>query len=133
MCVSSEMKQKGHCRMFNFDDANKKGKEAMDAMLKNYAEIAKGFQAIATEATEYSKKSFQDAVAHMESLTGVKSVEGALELQTNFVKGAYEGFVSEATKLTEMYADLAKSAYKPYETPAAKASKSAGVPAATAA
>ncbi|WP_416797911.1 phasin family protein [Ciceribacter azotifigens] len=119
--------------MFNFDEANRKGKEAMDAMLKNYAEIAKGFQAIATEASEYSKKSFQDAVAHMESLAGVKSVEGALELQTNFVKGAYEGFVSEATKLTEMYADLARNAYKPYETPVAKASKSVGVPAAAAA
>ncbi len=133
MCVGSEIKQKGHCRMFNFDEANRKGKEAMDAMLKNYAEIAKGFQAIATEASEYSKKSFQDAVAHMESLAGVKSVESALELQTNFVKGAYEGFVSEATKLTEMYADLAKSAYKPYEAPVVKASKSVGVPAATAA
>lgn len=133
MCVCSEIKQKGHCHMFSFDEANKKGKEAMDAMLKNYAEIAKGFQAIATEASEYSKKSFQDTVSHMESLAGVKSVEGALELQTSFVKGAYEGFVAEATKLTEMYADLAKSAYKPYEAPVTKPSKATGVPAAAAA
>lgn len=107
--------------MINFDEANKKGKEAMDAVLKNYSEVAKGFQAIATEATEYSKKSFQDVSSYVEALSGVKSVEAAFELQTNFVKSSYESFVAEATKMGEMYADLAKTAYKPYEAPIAKA------------
>ncbi|SSC67478.1 phasin family protein [Ciceribacter selenitireducens] len=107
--------------MINFDDANKKGKEAMDAMLKNYSEVAKGFQAITTEASEYSKKSFQDAASHMEALSGAKSIETALELQTNFLKSSYESFVAEATKMSEMYADLAKTVYKPFEAPVAKA------------
>lgn len=107
--------------MINLDEANKKGKEAMDAVLKNYSEVAKGFQAIATEASEYSKKSFQDVSSHMEALSGVKSIETALELQTNFIKSSYESFVAEATKMSEMYADLAKVAYKPYEAPIAKA------------
>lgn len=107
--------------MINFDEANKKGKEAMDAALKNYAEVAKGFQAIATEATEYSKKSFQDVSSYVEALSGVKSIETAFELQTNFLKASYENFVAEATKMSEMYADLAKTVYKPYEAPIAKA------------
>jgi hypothetical protein len=107
--------------MFNFDDANRKSKEAMDNALKGYSEVAKNFQAIATEATEYSKKSFQDTVTHMETLAGVKSLEAAFELQSNFAKSYYEGFVSEATKMGEMYADLAKLVYKPYEAPVAKA------------
>ena len=71
--------------MINFDEANKKGKEAMDAMLKNYSEVAKGFQAIATEASEYSKKSFQDMTAYVEALSGVKSVETAFELDRKSV------------------------------------------------
>ncbi|PZM11241.1 phasin family protein [Rhizobium tubonense] len=107
--------------MFNFDDASKKSKEAIDTALKGYSDVAKGFQAIATETTEYSKKSFQDGVTHIEALAGVKSIETAIELQTNFVKSYYESFVSEATKLSEMYADLAKTVYKPYEAPVAKA------------
>lgn len=110
--------------MFNFDEANKKGKEAMDAMLKNYAEISKGFQAIATEASEFSKKSFQDATTFMESLASVKSVENAFELQSNFMKSSYESLVTEATKMGEMYADLAKTVYKPYEATIAKATSS---------
>ncbi|MCJ7995753.1 phasin family protein [Rhizobium cremeum] len=110
--------------MFNFDEANKKGKEAMDTMLKNYAEISKGFQAIATEASEFSKKSFQDTAAFMESLAGVKSIENAFELQSNFMKSSYESFVAEATKMSEMYADLAKTVYKPYESTISKATSS---------
>ncbi|MCM2397600.1 phasin family protein [Rhizobium sp. S95] len=110
--------------MFNFDEANKKGKEAMDALLKNYAEIGKGFQAIATEASEYSKKSFQDASTFVETLAGAKSVESAFELQTTFLKSSYESFVAEATKMGEMYADLAKTVYKPYEATIAKATSS---------
>lgn len=107
--------------MFNIDDASKKSKEAMDTMLKNYSEVTKGFQAIATEATDYSKKSFQDLASFMEAMTSVKSVEAAFELQTSFMKSSYEGFVAEATKMGEMYAKLAKMAYKPYEATVAKA------------
>lgn len=117
--------------MFNFDEANKKGKEAIDTALKSYSDVSKGFQAIATETAEYSKKSFQDGVAHLETLAGVKSFEAAFELQSNFVKSSYESFVAEATKLGELYADLAKTAYKPFEAPVAAATKATGKAAAS--
>ncbi len=41
--------------MFNFADVSAKNKEALDLMMKNYATITKGFQAIAVEAADYSK------------------------------------------------------------------------------
>lgn len=111
--------------MFNFDDANKKSKEAVDTFVKSYTTAAQGWQAIATETADFSKKSFENGLAHFEKLSGVKSVEAAVELQTAFVKSSYEGFVAEATKLGEMYSDLAKGAYKPYEAPVAKATAAA--------
>ncbi len=119
--------------MFNFDEANKKGKEAMDNALKGYSDVTKGFQAIAAETAEYSKKSFQDTVSHFETLAGAKSFETVFELQSSFVKSSYESFVAEATKLSEMYADLAKTAYKPYEAPIAKATGKAASTVASAA
>lgn len=106
--------------MFNFDDANKRSKEAMDVAVKSYSALTKGFQAIATEAADYSKKTFEEGVAHIEKLSSAKSLEAAFELQTNYLKSSYESFVGEATKIGEMYADLAKDAYKPYEAPVAK-------------
>ncbi|MCO6185976.1 phasin family protein [Rhizobium sp. L1K21] len=102
--------------MFNFEEANLKGKEAIDAALKNYAGMTKSLQEIATEATDYTKKSFEDGVAHFEKLAGAKSIEEAFELQSAYVKTAFEKFVAQSTKMTEMYTDLAKDAYKPYET-----------------
>ncbi|MXN52204.1 phasin family protein [Shinella sp. AETb1-6] len=111
--------------MFNFDEASKKNKEAMDTFVKSYTTVAQGWQAIATEAADYSKKSFENGLAHFEKLSGVKSIETAVELQSAFVKSSYESFVAEATKIGELYADLAKGAYKPYEAPVAKATAAA--------
>ncbi len=111
--------------MFNFEDANKKSKENLETLLKSYASLTKAFQAIATETADYSKKAFEDSVAHIEKISTVKSVDAAFELQTSYVKSAYEGYVTEATKIGEMYADLAKDAYKPYEAPVAKATAAA--------
>ena len=54
-------------------------------------------------------------VAALEKLFGAKSVDKAIEVQTDYLKSAYEGFVSEATKLGELYSDLAKESYKPLE------------------
>ena len=38
--------------MFNFDEANKKGKEAVDTLVKSYTTAAQGWQAIASETTD---------------------------------------------------------------------------------
>jgi hypothetical protein len=37
------------------------------------------------------------------------------------MKAAYEGFVAETSKIGELYADLAKETYKPFESMMAKA------------
>lgn len=101
--------------MFNLDDANRQSKQVLDGMLKNYSEVAKGLQAIATENTDYSRRVFQDFTAHMERLMGVRNVETALELQAGFAKSAYEGFVAQSTRIGELYADLGKTVAKPFE------------------
>ncbi|MFD1744465.1 phasin family protein [Rhizobium helianthi] len=101
--------------MFNLDDANRKTKEVLDGMLKNYSDVAKGLQAIATENTDYSRKVFQDFTAHMERLMGVRNIESALELQTGYAKSSYEGFVAQSTRLGELYTDLGKTVTKPFE------------------
>lgn len=104
-----------------FEDAGKFGKEFMDTGLKSFASLSKGFQAIAAEATEYSKKSFETGNAAIEKLVAAKSLEKAIEIQADYAKQAYEGFVAQATKIGELYAEVAKDAYKPYESIVAKA------------
>jgi len=108
--------------MMNFDSTSKMRKETMDTMLTTVSSMTKGFQQIAAEATEYSKKSYEDGAAVVEKLASAKSLDKAIEIQTDYAKSAYETFVAQATKMSEIYADLAKEAYKPFETAAAKVS-----------
>jgi phasin family protein len=99
----------------NVDEMQKLGKDNVEATMKCFGAASKGFQALAAEVTNYSKKSFEDGTAAMERLMGAKTLEKAIEVQSEYVKTAYEGFVTEATKLGELYADIAKEAYKPFE------------------
>ena len=104
----------------NFEDVQKMNKDNMDATMKSFGALSKATQAIAAELTDYSKKSFEDGTKVMEKLLGAKSLDKAIEIQTDYAKTAYEGFVAQATKIGELYADLAKEAYKPFESYVAK-------------
>jgi len=105
----------------NFDDLQQVGKENVEVALKSMGALSKGSQAIAVEVADYSKKVFEDNTAALEKLFGVKSFDKAVEVQTEYAKTSYEGFVARANKLGELYTELAKETYKPYETLFAKA------------
>jgi hypothetical protein len=99
----------------NIDELQQFGKSNMDATVKSFGSLSNGLQAIAAEMADYSKRVFEQGTAATEKLIGAKSLEKAFEVQSDYVKTAYEGFVAEATKLGELYTDLAKEAYKPFE------------------
>ena len=105
----------------NLEDLQQVSKENVDIALKSMGVLSKGGQAIAVEITDYSKKAFEDGTAALEKLFGVKSFEKAIEVQTEYAKTAYEGFVAKASKISELCADLAKETYKPFEAYVAKA------------
>jgi hypothetical protein len=105
----------------NFEELQAIGKDNAEATVKSFGAVSKSGQAIAVELADYSKKSFEQGTAALEQLFGVKSFDKALEVQSQYAKSAYEGFVAEATKLGELYADLAKEVYKPFETALARA------------
>jgi hypothetical protein len=93
----------------------KLGKENYDAVVRSYGEINKGFQNIGARTTTYSKQAFADASSTFEKLIGAKSLEHAMEIQSQYAKTAYDNWVAEASKIGEMYASVARDAYKPVE------------------
>jgi hypothetical protein len=100
----------------NIDDIQKLGKDNVDATVRSLGALSKSLQAITVEMADYSKKVFEQTAAATEKLIGAKSFEKAIEVQSDYAKSSYESFVAEATKLGELYADLAREAYKPFET-----------------
>jgi len=105
------------------EDFQKLNKDGMDTAMKTLGSYSKGMQAIAVEIADYSKKSFEDGSAALEKLMGAKTLDKAVEVQSEYAKSAYEGMVSQMTKIGEMYVDLAKDAYKPFESVLTKAAK----------
>ncbi len=99
-----------------FEEFQKVGKDGFDAAVRSFGEVNKGFQAIAAEVTDYSKKAFEDSTRAFEQLVGAKSIEQAIEIQSQYAKKAYDTYIAEMSKLGEMYVGLAKDAYKPVET-----------------
>ncbi len=106
-----------------FEDYQKASQDGLNKTMESFGTCSKGLQAIAVESADFSKKSFEAGAAHVEALAGVKSLDKAFEAQSEFVKTAYEGAVAQATKLGELYADLAKDLTKPFEALVPKATK----------
>lgn len=109
----------------NIEDFQKFGKDQFDAMAAVSANLTKGVQQISTEATDYTKKYFENANAAAEKLIGAKSIESAIEVQTDFAKSSYEAFIAQSKKMGELYTSLAKDSFKPVEKAVAKASSAA--------
>ncbi len=97
------------------EEFQKVGKDGFDAAVRSFGEVNKGFQAIAAKVTDYSKKAFEDGMRAFEQLLGAKSVEQAIEIQSQFAKKAYDTYIAEMSKLGEMYVASARDAYKPVE------------------
>ena len=102
------------------DQIQKFGKDNADTALKTFGLVSKGAQAIAVESADFAKKSFEQGTAAIEKLAGAKTLDKAIEIQVDYVRSAYEGLVAQSTKMGELYASLAKEAFKPYEGIAAK-------------
>ena len=43
------------------------------------------------------------------------SVETAIQIQTEYAKSSYEGFVAQASRINEIYVKMASEAFKPVE------------------
>ena len=99
-----------------FDDFQKFSKDQVEAFTAASATLSKGLQDIAAESTDYSKKAFAAGTAMFEKLLGARSVESAVQIQSEFAKQAYESFVAQATKVSELYTRVASDALKPVTT-----------------
>jgi phasin family protein len=110
------VKLKGKTMYATFEDFQKFGKQQFDAVAAAATSLSKGLQEIAAETTEFSKKAIAANTDVVEKLLGAKTFDSAIQIQTEFAKTSYEGLVAETTKIGELYAKLAKEAFRPIET-----------------
>ena len=112
--------------MKQFENMQAFGKEGFEAYVNSATAVTKGMQNIASEAVDFSRKSFEQNAAVVEKVLAAKSVEKAMEVQQGYAKDVFEAYVGQMNKFGELYTAAAKEAYKPFE---AKISQFAGKPA----
>lgn len=110
-----EKMSKGMEEMVSFNQGT------VDAVVKSSEIAAKAAEGIGSEVSAYSKKSFEDGVAAAQDLASAKNVSELVEKQTAFAQAAFEGFVSQATKMNEIYMAAAKDISAPLQARATAA------------
>ena len=72
-------------------------------------------QTIANAYRDYTRKSIEEFGSFVEQLSGVRSLDKAMTVQSEFVKRAYETSVAESQKICELHNRLAKQALDPFK------------------
>ncbi|ANW01427.1 phasin family protein [Bradyrhizobium icense] len=77
-------------------------------------------QTIANAYRDYTRKSLEDFGSFVEQLSGARSLDKAMTVQSEFVKRAYETSVAESQKICELHNRLAKQSLQPFQGLAGK-------------
>ena len=107
----SRLRPAGFPMFQNFDDMQKVSKVNIDATMKSFEVVAKNVQAITTEMTDYTKRSFENSTKTLEKLFGAKSLDKAIEVQSEYVKASYEDYLAQTAKLGKLCAELVKETF----------------------
>jgi hypothetical protein len=100
----------------NIYDFQKLGTEQLASNTTAASSFLDTVQAIAAEATDYSRRSMENSSSFVAKLLGAKLFDSVIQIHSEYAKTSYESFVAQAKKMGELYSDLAKEFFKPIET-----------------
>jgi hypothetical protein len=72
-------------------------------------------QTIANAYRDYTRKSFEEIGCYFEQLTGARSLDKAMKVQSDFMKRAYETSVAESQRIYELHNRLARQTFQPFQ------------------
>ena len=96
-----------------FEKLSAFSQDNVDAMMKSSEITTKAVEGFGTELSNYSKKSFEDAVAAAQDFASAKNMTELFEKQTAFAKASFETMIKQSTKFNDMVAASTKDATKP--------------------
>lgn len=94
-------------------ELNAEGKKNLEALVASATAAQKGAETLSAASLAYGKKSWEDGVAAAQSLAAARSVQELVELQTSWAKSAAETYLSEVSKMTDVFTASVKDSFKP--------------------
>lgn len=95
------------------NDLNAQSKRNLEALVASVTAATKGAEALGAHAMTYSKKALDGNVEAAKALSGARSVQEVVELQTSFAKSAMEAYMAEMNRASEIVASTVKDAMRP--------------------
>jgi phasin family protein len=100
--------------MTGLHDLTAHSRKNMEAVIASVTAAAKGAEALGSETVAFSKAAVERQTAAVQSLTGVRSVQDLIEVQTDLAKTHMEAYVAQMGKTTELMTALFRDAYQPF-------------------
>jgi phasin family protein len=85
----------------------------VEAVIASSKVAAKAGETLGQEAAEYGRKHFEAATAAFKSFASVKSPTELFQLQSEFAKASFDGFVAEASRVSESLLKVAGDVAQP--------------------
>ncbi len=100
---------KSYDRFFSY------GRDTLEAYVQSANAAGKGAETIQNEIYSWSKHSLEESISAAKAVFGSRSIHEAFELQSDFVKSAFDAYVGQVAKLNEMVFSTAKDAIVPLQ------------------
>ena len=99
----------------NYDQFVAFSKDMAEAMIKSANATGKGFETLNSEVFSYTRESIEEGVVATKAIMASKSVDEAIQLQSEYSKSAFETYVDELAKFQDMALAMTKSAATPLQ------------------
>ena len=107
------------------NELNAQGKRNLEAMIASVTAATRGAEALGAQAMTYAKSSVETQVDAARQMSGARSMQEVVELQTSFAKKAMESYIAEMNKASEIFSGAVKDAMQPLNARAAAMSEAA--------
>ena len=95
------------------NELNTQGKRNLEAMVASVTAATRAAETLGAQAMAYTKTSMEKQVEAARAMTGARSVQEAVELQTTYARSALETYVAEMNKVSETVSAAMKDTLKP--------------------
>lgn len=113
--ASKQVAQASKAGIDGYGDINAMGRENIDAVVKSGAVMVKGMETLGQEIMAFAKASIEGNIAAANAVFGARSVNEAVDLQTQFARKSFDQAVAESAKLTEMSIKVTNEAAAPIQ------------------
>ncbi len=96
----------------DFSDFNK---ESFDAVVLSANAVAKNGEVLATESITFAKRQIEDSVEAAKAALSAKSMQDLFEIQADYVKKAFDAYVSQVNAMSDKMIEAAKESGEPLQ------------------